>query len=241
MKIVILISVVTAFLFLSGCAGTVKTYDKETGKKTGSTPAGVAVMQAGIEQIKNCPKNKSYGMDVSKLTQLSASAQAEAVSNVPMMMALEMLKEKNGGGNCYTAVAGATQEYFKAQAVKYQQLGIFGRGGLVGIVKVLRDKYMFGAFGTASAKGDTAIGEVNISGSGAGGASGEGTGGLGRSTMITNVGAGNSINTLATGAQINNAEKQILAPVTGGGDSNPALDDSGDGSGNQAGINPFGQ
>jgi len=212
----ILIGAIT--LLLSACAGTVKTYDAQTGKKISSIPAGVAVMQAGANQLDKCPEQASYAMSVDDITKLSASAQAEAVRNIPMMALLGMIQSRDD--NCYSAVARSTQEFFKAQSVKYQQWGMVGQAGVIGGFTYLGAKSLFSSLAAASAVGDSYIGELNISGTSRGGNSGgEGVAGLG-GALDQNINIGNGTQNRAAGS-LNFGEKPI------NGDGNTLNDNDG--------------
>jgi len=206
----ILISAIA--LLLASCAGTLKTYDATTGKKTSSIPAGVAVMQAGANQLKECPDLPNYIMSVDDITKLSASAQAEAVRNIPMMALLGMVQNK--GNDCYTAIADSTREFFKAQSTKYQQWGMVGKAGVIGAATYFTVDSIIGGLAAASAVGDSYVGELNISGSSTGGAGGgEGVAGLG-GALDQNINIGNGTQNRSAG-NLTFGEK----PINGDGNS----------------------
>ena len=206
--------------------------------------------RAVSEAIKNCPKTDPSVFKPAQFTR-DCSAETTAGGSAACYRAMETNSTNNTidrlvasmkpTESCQSAAVKVGVEYMRKEAVQAREIGSGVKTGAISLTTYGISKELVTGFVAGTAAGDTQIGSVNVSGSSNGGAAGEGTGGRGTTTMDTNIGAGNSINTLSGGAQINRAEKQVLAPVTGGGDSAPVLDDSGDGSGNQAGINPFGQ
>jgi len=213
-------------------------------------PQDVGVARAVAEGIGNCkevpavafipqpPNDCALSSGVSDRAECFRSNGDIANSNTIREMSYN---NKTQPPSCTADVTAFGKSYMEKEAIQAKEIS-GGSKVVAGIAgAAVMTKELVTGFVAGTAAGDTRIGSVNVSGSSDGGAAGEGTGGRGTTTMDTNIGAGNSINTLSDGAQINRAEKQVLAPVTGGGDSAPVLDDSGDGSGNQAGINPFGQ
>ena len=169
-------------------------------------------MQAGAKQLKECPDETSAAMSVDDITKLSASAQAEAVRNIPMLIALGMIRSKED--NCYTAIAKSTREFFRAQAVKYQQWGMVGKAGVIGAAAYFTVDSIVGAVSAAGAVGDSYIGELNISGASSGGAGGgEGVAGLG-GALDQNINIGNGTQNRA-GGNLNFGEK----PINGSGNT----------------------
>jgi hypothetical protein len=218
---------------MSGCAGNVKKYN-DAGEKIEQVPAAVAVMQAAAEQMEECPQPVSYMLTVDDITKLSASAQAEAMRAIPMIMLISMIQTNNE--NCYTAIAAETKAFFVAQAAKYNQWGSVGRAGVIAGFSYLGAKSLFDAFAAASSAGDISIGTLNatksddpILGEGGGTASVNGD-------QVINIGG----TTSAGRSQLNsNVDKAIGTPLDGDsnfdGNGNPTgivIDDRNDGSDN---------
>jgi len=244
-----IVGLVALVLVIAGCNSMGTVYDAN-GKIAEKIPQDVGVARAVAEAIKNCPavdpalfKPAKFTRDCSAETTAAGSAecyramQTNSTNNVISRL-VSTLKTPE---SCQASAAKVGVEYMRKEAVQAREIRRGSTAGIVGLTTYGVSGELVSGFIAGTAAGDTRIGSVNVSGSSKGGAAGEGTGGRGTAVMNTNIGAGNSVNTLSGGAQINRAEKQVLAPVTGGGDSTPVLDDSGDGSGNQAGINPFGQ
>ena len=195
---------VLLFFAVAGCAGSVTTVGLD-GSKT-SKPAAVAVMEASALSHSTCEPSQQQ-LDVTEITKLSASAQAEYMRNVPMMMVLGLLQDKDGG--CHAQVASATKEYFRSQATKYRQFGNFGQtiGRWVGGY-LIADSVIDG-IAAAGAVGDTNVGEINVS-AGSQGAAGEEFGVPGGS-VNQNVNIGNGTLTSAGEGGVNAfGEKPIL-------------------------------
>lgn len=209
---------------MSGCAGTLQ--ETRPDGTVVKTPASVAVIQASADSHATCGEEMGFSLSVDEISKLSASAQAEAMRNVPMMALLGYLKEKEGGG-CHEQIASETREFFRAQSVKYQQFGMVGKTGLIGGFTYLGFKSMFDALAAVGQVGDTNIGEVNVSGA-TDGASGEGsfTGG----NVEQNINLGNGSLSNATDGGMNSFGEK---PIQGDGNS---FDDSGDGSNNNPGF-----
>jgi len=175
-----------------------------------TTPASVAVIQASALSHQSCGKEeKSFSLNVDEISKLSASAQAEAMRNVPMMALLGYIQSKESGGGCHEQIASETREYFKSQSVKYQQWGMVGRAGVIGGFTYLGAKSIIDGIAAAGAVGDTHIGEVNVSGNSTGGAGGMAAGGAGGDvTQSISLGNG-SLNNAASGGLNAFGEKPI--------------------------------
>jgi hypothetical protein len=224
-RILIATIAIGAIALLPGCAGTVKKTNADGSEV--STPAHVAVIQASAQAHETCGTEQiGFTLSVDEISKLSASAQAEAMRNVPMMALLGYIQQKEGGG-CHSQIAAATREYFKSQAIKYQQFGMVGRAGVIGGFTYLGARAFFQSISAMNAGGDTHIGEVNVSGA-TDGASGEGAMTGGSVTQNVNLGNG-SLTNAAEGGVNAFGEKPIL------GDGN-TFDDSGDGSNNNPGF-----
>jgi len=140
---------------------------------------------------------------------------------------------------CAQAVAIAIDSYMEKEEVQAKQWGSTGLALAIAVPVAWIANSALKIIDTAVASsGDININELNANANG-GGSKGEGSSGDGGNIDII-LGKGNSSNKLDNGSILQQAEKQLINPVTDGGGTN-TLDDSGDGSGNQAGINPFGQ
>ena len=140
---------------------------------------------------------------------------------------------------CAQAVALAIDSYMRKEEVQAKQ---WGNGGLALAIAVPTAwvvnqslKIMESAVANS---GDIQIGELNANAAGGNGG-GEGSPGGAGGTIDLNLGKG-VLTKVDNGSTLQSAEKQLINPITDSGGTN-TLDDSGDGSGNQAGINPFGQ
>ena len=201
---IFILLVVLLFFAVAGCAGSSKI--EYADGRTESIPAAVSVMEASALAHSSCEPAQQQ-LDVTEITKLSASAQAEYMRNVPMMMVLGLLQDKDGG--CHAQVASATKEYFRSQATKYQQWGMVGRAGVVGGFAYLGVKSVVDAIAAAGAVGDTNVGEINVS-AGSQGAAGEEFGVPGGS-VNQNVNIGNGTLTSAGEGGVNAfGEKPIL-------------------------------
>jgi len=244
-----IVGLVALVLVIAGCNSMGTAYNTD-GSIAEKIPQDVGVARAVAEAIKNCPAVNPALFKPAQFTR-DCSAETTAAGSAECYRAMQTNSTNNVIGrlvstlktteSCQSAAAKVGVEYMRKEMVQAKEIRRGSTSGILGLTSYGISKELVTGFVAGTAAGDTRIGSVNVSGSSNGGAAGEGTGGRGTTTMDTNIGAGNSINTLSGDAQINRAEKQVLAPVTGGGDSAPVLDDSGDGSGNQAGINPFGQ
>jgi len=202
-------------LFLAGCAGTVKEYDATTGKKISSTPAGVAVIKSAAEQMDDCPTTSPMIFSVSDITKLSASAQAEAVRNIPMLIALGMIQDKDSGNNCYTQIAKEAQAFFAAQSVKYNNWGMVGRVGLIGGFSYLALDSLFEALAVGSTSYVTNLGNRSVGAGSGGGGSTSASGNSDLSGITINNGFGNASDRAMAAPY---ADKVIGVPLNG--DSN---------------------
>ncbi len=238
-----IVGLVAIVLIIAGCNSMGTVYDSN-GKIAEKIPQDVGVARAVAEAIKNCPavdpalfKPAQFTRDCSAETTAAGSAecyramQTNSTNNVISRL-VSTLKTTE---SCQASAAKVGVEYMRKEMVQAKEIRRGSTSGILGLTSYGISKELVTGFVAGTAAGDTRIGSVNVSGSSSGGAAGEGTGGRGTATMNTNIGAGNSVNTLSGGAQINRAEKQVLAPVTGGGDSAPTLNDD-DGNNNKTGL-----
>jgi len=212
------IAIVLFSLMLAGCAGTVKVYDPATGELTSKTPAAVAVAEASAKAHDTCNVPGGIHMlEVADITKLSASAQAEYMRNLPMMVLLGQIQDKEDG--CHSQIAKETQAYFVAQSSKYRQYGKLGSIGLIAGFSYLALDSWFDAIAGISAGGDQYV--TNLGNRSVGDSSGGGSGSVSASgdSTLSDITINNGIANASGRAQANsNVDKAIGVPLDG--DSN---------------------
>ena len=263
-KSLLFIGLAVSALAIAGCNATNKKYDKETKNKTEVVTENTAVMRSMTPAIAACEvgvanrekaaaesaSNKA-GMPqftTAQILELKADAQRsyidksftnDLVATMSEQTRMVIMALKKQPITCAQAVAMAVDSYMRKEEVQAKQWGNSSLALAIAVPTALVVKSALKIMDSAIASsGDIQIGELNANASGGKGG-GEGSPGGAGGTVDLNLGKG-ALTKVDNGSTLQSAEKQLINPVTGSGGTN-TLDDSGDGSGNQAGINPFGQ
>ena len=243
-----LISIAIISLFLTACAGTVNTYNSE-GKIQSKTPAAVAVAEAAALGHEACGSTEqdSNLLSVEELAKLSASAQAEYMKSLPMLMAMGVIQAQAGDptDDCHAQVASEAKMYFKSQETKYAQYGKVGVTGLIAIptawvLKAGLDTVE--ALGTDS--GDTVTtGDIMMTKSDDPTAGEGGTGGDVNGSQVLNLGSGSTATDqgqVVGGGVDKNINTGFGNKSTSNQDNNTdgpnVINDEGDGAGNSGSL-----
>lgn len=262
-KLLLLAALIVSVLAITGCNATNKKYDKE-GNKTEVITENTAVMQSMAPAIKACEvgvadRRKAAVKDMQsrsgmpqfttvQILELKADAQRDyinksftndLVATMSDQTRMIIAAFKKPPMTCAQAVSLAIDSYMKKEEVQAKQWGAGGLALAIAVPTAWAANQALKIIDSAVANsGDINIRELNANAKGGNGGGEGGSGGAG-GTVDLNLGKG-TLTKVDNGSTLQRAEKQLINPVTDSGGTN-ILDDSGDGSGNQTGINPFGQ